>query len=343
MLSRNIDAFQKHELILNEKKPLRKPDLKTKQTVYITLKDVLPVIKSNFDDAEHYPLNDYEQINYSLRYSPRARVRFDHNAKIMDTEGFHVAVEMKHPRVRFGGVVECQSQDDRLIFIQKEKLLIRVEAVEILSGTRDNETDIKVHRLLKADSNDMFDLELFNSGHYQEIARRKTDVDVLTEFLFQDVLDEELELRLMQSYFLASAAIQDCIGQLSEAGFNTWEKLADKVEFFYDAETILVIPELIRILIDEKELSWEIAYDTACRACRYKYHENPKFPVWPIDIFEKNLPRVYQIIHEAHKNFVNYINNHPSLKEQKCWIQLFAPLYDNQVRAEQLQYLLTVA
>ena len=131
-------------------------------------------------------------------------------------------------------------------------------------------------------------------------------VESISEFLYPD--DSQYEgklLRLKQQYFMCSAGVQSALRTFSKLGLS-YDRLPDKVAFHInDTHPTLVIPELMRILMDDKGYGWDEAWDITTRTVSYTNHTtlSEALEKWPVSMVSKLLPRIYMIIEEINKRF----------------------------------------
>ena len=166
-------------------------------------------------------------------------------------------------------------------------------------------------RLWSAKATDEFALEEFNKGSYVEAVGRKVLAENLTKVLYPN--DNTLagkELRLRQQYFFDCCSLADILRRFREDN-DDWSKLPDKA-FIHLNEThpALVIPELMRVLVDELHLEWDAAWDITRRATGYTNHTilPEALEKWPVSMMERLLPRHLQIIYEINGRFLRQIS-----------------------------------
>lgn len=145
------------------------------------------------------------------------------------------------------------------------------------------------------------DMNLFNQGDYMRAIEQNSMAEVITKVLYpSDNHREGKSLRLRQQYFLVSSSIQDIIHRhLSRYG--SLSNLPDKAAIHInDTHPALAIPELMRIMLDECGLGWDEAWDLVTRTVAYTNHTvmSEALEVWPEDLFQSLLPRIYQIVRE---------------------------------------------
>ena len=162
-------------------------------------------------------------------------------------------------------------------------------------------------RLWSAKSAEEFDLDDFNRGEYVEAVVNKVLAENLTKVLYpNDTVSAGKELRLKQEHFFVSCTIQDILRRFKSDG-NAWETFPDKVFLqLNDTHPALVIPELMRLLMDREGLDWEQAWQISGAATGYTNHTilPEALEKWPIPMLEHLLPRHLQIIYEINARFL---------------------------------------
>jgi starch phosphorylase len=158
--------------------------------------------------------------------------------------------------------------------------------------------------------NPEFDINLFNEGDYMRAIEQSAMAEVISKVLYpSDNHPEGKSLRLRQQYFLVSASVQDIIKKhLSEN--DSISSLPDKaVIHVNETHAALVIPELMRILLDECGYSWDDAWSIVTRTVAFTNHTvmSEALEVWPEDIFRMRLPRIYQIVCEINRRLVEHL------------------------------------
>jgi starch phosphorylase len=168
--------------------------------------------------------------------------------------------------------------------------------------------NINTLRLWKAESFKEFDFELFNDQRYEEAVSEKNKADNISRVLYpNDSTEDGKILRLKQQYFFVAASLKDIIGKYKK---NHGEDFTKFPEFhaiqLNDTHPVVAIPELMRLLIDEENISWEIAWDITVKTFSYTNHTilEEALEQWPSSLYKKILPRVYEIIKDIDKRFV---------------------------------------
>ena len=168
-------------------------------------------------------------------------------------------------------------------------------------------------RLWSAKAVDEFDLADFNQGSYVEAVETKVLAENLTKVLYpNDNTMAGKELRLRQQYFFTRCSLADILRRfVDDNGSADWSKLPDKA-FIHLNEThpALVIPELMRVLVDEEGVQWDQAWDITCRTTGYTNHTilPEALEKWPVAMMERLLPRHLQIIYEINGRFLRQIS-----------------------------------
>jgi starch phosphorylase len=162
-------------------------------------------------------------------------------------------------------------------------------------------------RLWSAKAAEEFDLDDFNRGEYVDAVANKVLAENLTKVLYpNDNVFEGKELRLKQQYFFVSCSLQDIVRRFKSDG-NAWDVFPDKVFMqLNDTHPTLVIPELMRLLMDREGLGWEQAWEITTHATGYTNHTilPEALEKWPVSMLERLLPRHLQIIYEINARFL---------------------------------------
>ena len=170
-------------------------------------------------------------------------------------------------------------------------------------------------RLWSAKASRDFELKYFNEGNYIRAVEEKNDSENLSKVLYPDDTTEMgRELRLKQEYFFVSASLQDILKKFSE-DHNRFDQLPNEVAIqLNDTHPSIAIPELMRLLIDEKGIEWEQAWDITVHTFSYTNHtlQPEALETWPVRMFEALLPRHLQIIFEINFRFLRELSQrHP--------------------------------
>ena len=164
-------------------------------------------------------------------------------------------------------------------------------------------------RLWKAEAVDSFDLSTFNSGDYMGAVRQKIESETISKVLYPP--DEKIEgkrLRLMQQFFFTSCSLQDMIRLHIDIRQKPLTEFDDKWTIqLNDTHPSIGIAELMRLLLDEHNLSWDDAWDVTSKTFGYTNHTllPEALERWPLDLFQNLLPRHLEIIYEINERFLD--------------------------------------
>ena len=165
-------------------------------------------------------------------------------------------------------------------------------------------------RLWAAESPDEFNLEIFNRGDYVTAVAEQVHASNLSKVLYpEDSTPQGKELRLSQQYFFTAASIRDFLDQTLPNGFDL-DRLPERVVFqLNDTHPVIGIPELMRILVDERGLLWEDAWDITTKTFAYTCHTlmPEALEVWSVDLVSRLLPRHMEIIYEINARFMTEV------------------------------------
>ncbi|HPQ97359.1 MAG TPA: glycogen/starch/alpha-glucan phosphorylase, partial [Thiolinea sp.] len=166
-------------------------------------------------------------------------------------------------------------------------------------------------RLWKATATDEFNLAEFNAGDYTESVKEKNSAEHISMVLYpNDSSENGKELRLRQQYFLASASLKDAVRIWERDEHTDFRKFArDNVFQMNDTHPTIAVAELMRILMDEKGLGWDDAWQVTTRCMAYTNHTllPEALERWPVHLFERLLPRLLDIIYEINARFLREV------------------------------------
>ena len=238
--------------------------------------------------------------------------------------------------VKFGGNVRVEHKDGRNRFVQENYSSIRAVPYDLpVIGYGNNV--VNTLRIWDAEAIQDFNLDSFDKGEYQKAVEQQNLARTIVEVLYpNDNHYAGKELRLKQQYFFISASIQTALNKFKEANDDLHD-LPKKVTFqLNDTHPTVTVAELMRLLVDEEGLEWDEAWDITCKTCAYTNHTimAEALEKWPIELFSRLLPRVYQIIEEIDRRYVNMIREkYPNNPEK---VKSMAILYDGQVKMAHL-------
>ena len=238
--------------------------------------------------------------------------------------------------VKFGGYVDVEMHNGRQKFVQKGYQSVRAVPYDMPIVGYGNHI-VNTLRIWDAEAINNFNLDSFDKGEYQKAVEQENLARTICEVLYPN--DNHMagkELRLKQQYFFISASVQRAIAKYKET-HDDIRKFHEKVTFqLNDTHPTVAVAELMRILVDEEGLEWDEAWEITRKTCAYTNHTimAEALEKWPIELFSRLLPRVYQIVEVIYRRFVIEIQNKYPGDQEK--IRKMAILYDGQVRMAHL-------
>ena len=234
--------------------------------------------------------------------------------------------------VKFGGYVETEWDGKRNHFVQKGYQSVMAVPYDIpIVGYGNNV--VNSLRIWDAQPVNTFNLSEFDKGDYQKAVEQENLAKTIVEVLYpNDNHYSGKELRLKQQYFFISASVQRAIKKYKEK-HDDIHKFYEKASFqLNDTHPTVAVAELMRILLDEENLEWDEAWESTTKTCAYTNHTimAEALEKWPIELFSRLLPRVYQIVEEINRRFVAQIQQRYPGDNDK--IRRMAIIYDGQVR-----------
>ena len=250
--------------------------------------------------------------------------------------------ELRRPEyakvVKFGGrVVMTADEYGRAKFVQQDYTAVRAVPFDLPIVGYGNGI-VNTLRIWDAEPMEVFQLDSFDKGEYAKAVEQENLARNIVEVLYpNDNHYAGKELRLKQQYFFISASVQEAVEKFMRK-HNDIHQFPEKVTFqLNDTHPTVAVPELMRILLDDYGLGWDEAWDITTRTCAYTNHTimAEALEKWPIDLFSRLLPRVYQIVEEINRRFVaqieaRYANQWGVDVQEK--IRKMAILYDGQVK-----------
>ena len=246
--------------------------------------------------------------------------------------------EIKRPEysaeVRFGGYVAVRKDEKtgRDKFVQEDYQSVLAVPYDLPVVGYGNGI-VNTLRIWDAEAIDTFDLDHFDKGEYQKAVEQQNLARTICEVLYpNDNHYAGKELRLKQQYFFVSASVQRAVLKYMEK-HDDIRGLPDKVCFqLNDTHPTVTVPELMRILLDEYNLEWDDAWDVTTRSCAYTNHTimSEALEKWPLELYSRLLPRIYQITEEINRRFILQIQDkYPGDMEK---VAKMAIIYDGQVK-----------
>jgi len=212
--------------------------------------------------------------------------------------------------IKFNGrVVSFTDEQGKLVFKWVDTKDVVAVAYDVpVPGYKTN--TVNNLRLWEAKPTKEFDFDEFNIGNYVAAVQSKTESENISKVLYpNDTITEGKFLRLRQQYFFVSATLQDIIRRY-HINHKKFDKFSKKVAIqLNDTHPVIAIPELMRILIDENNLSWDDAWDLTSGTFAYTNHTvvPEALEEWSVRIMEELLPRHLQIIYEINRRFLEYV------------------------------------
>ena len=239
--------------------------------------------------------------------------------------------------VKFGGFVRSEvGQDGKVRFVQDgyQSVLATPYDMPVIGY---NNNMVNTLMIWDALPKECFELSSFDKGDYRRAVEQENLARNLVEVLYpNDNHIQGKELRLKQQYFFVSASVQRALDRYKRR-HNDIHKLPEKVAFqLNDTHPTVAVAELMRILIDEEGLSWEEAWEITTKTCAYTNHTimSEALEKWPIEIFSRLLPRIYQIVEEINRRFI--LDIQAKFPNDYHMVEKMAIIYDGQVKMAHL-------
>lgn len=249
---------------------------------------------------------------------------------------FEIRREEYAVEVKFGGYVTMRRENGRDKFVQENYQSVRAVPYDLpIVGYGNN--IVNTLRIWDAEALDTFNLERFDKGDYQRAVEQQNLARTICEVLYpNDNHYAGKELRLKQQYFFVSASVQRAVAKYMEK-HDDIRKIYEKVVFqLNDTHPTVTVAELMRILMDEYNLEWDEAWSITTKTCAYTNHTimSEALEKWPLELFSRLLPRIYQIVEEINRRFQNEIRRLYPGDNRK--IEKMSIVYDGQVKMAHL-------
>jgi len=256
--------------------------------------------------------------------------------------------EFPHPeaavRVAFGGTTESYTDEDGEVrgTWTPAWSVVGVPYNYMVPGYHNGR--VSTLRLWSARARRAFDLQIFNSGQYADAVRAQTFAENISKVLYpEDSTPQGKELRLQQQYFFVACSIRDFIDHVLPPDFDL-RRLPERVMFqLNDTHPVIAVPELMRLLVDEKGFGWDEAWAITRKCFAYTCHTllPEALEVWSVDLLGRLLPRHLEIIYRINDEFLAEVRAaypHDELKVRRMSI-----IAEHPERAVRMAYLATVA
>ena len=259
---------------------------------------------------------------------------------LKDGNPFEIRRDELAKEIRFGGTIKVEKDPEtgRYMYGQKDYESVLAVPYDVPVIGYGNGI-VNTLRIWDAQAITDFQLDRFNRGEYHKAVEQENLAKTIIEVLYPN--DNHMagkELRLKQQYFFVSATLQEAIAKYKRDYENADIKnFHEKVVFqLNDTHPTVAVAELMRLLMDEEGLEWADAWNVVSQCCAYTNHTilSEALEKWDIDLFQRLLPRVYQIIEEINRRFVEEIKERYPDNNDK--IKSMAILYDGKVRMANL-------
>ena len=239
--------------------------------------------------------------------------------------------------VKFGGYVTVKRDENgKDHYVQENYQSVRAVPYD-LPVVGYNNSMVNTLRIWDAEAIDTFSLDSFDKGDYQKAVEQENLARTICEVLYpNDNHYAGKELRLKQQYFFVSASIQRAVKKYMQT-HDDIHKIHEKVCFqMNDTHPTVTVAEFMRILLDEYDLEWGEAWEITNKTCAYTNHTimSEALEKWPLELFSRLLPRIYQIVEEINKRFILEIQaRYPGDYDK---VKSMAIIYDGQVKMAHL-------
>jgi starch phosphorylase len=286
-------------------------------------------------------------IGYGLRYDYGIfKQRIENGYQLEDPDNWLLngnPWEIAHPELSYQVNFEGRAEQVRSRGVTRSEW---VDARSIIGTAHDTPVvgygsyNVNTLRLWMSRATQDFDFEDFNRGSYVEAVEDKVMAENLTKVLYpSDAIYLGRELRLRQQYFFVSCSLQDIFRRF-KADNNDWLAFPDKAFIqMNDTHPAVVVPELMRLLVDEEEVAWDKAWEITVNSTGYTNHTllPEALEKWPVSMFERLLPRHLQIIYEINSQFLRKVaTRYPGDSGRLERMSLIAEYPEKQVRMANL-------
>jgi starch phosphorylase len=286
-------------------------------------------------------------IGYGLRYDYGIfKQRIENGYQLEDPDNWLLngnPWEIAHPELSYQVNFEGRAEQVRSRGVTRSEW---VDARSIIGTAHDTPVvgygsyNVNTLRLWMSRATQDFDFEDFNRGSYVEAVEDKVMAENLTKVLYpSDAIYLGRELRLRQQYFFVSCSLQDIIRRFKTDN-KDWLAFPDKAFIqMNDTHPAVVVPELMRLLVDEEEVSWDKAWEITVNSTGYTNHTllPEALEKWPVSMFERLLPRHLQIIYEINSQFLRKVaTRYPGDSGRLERMSLIAEYPEKQVRMANL-------
>ena len=251
---------------------------------------------------------------------------------LKDGNPFEVRRSEYATEVKVGGYVRTVWENGREHFVQEGYQSVMAVPYDLpIVGYGNNV--VNTLRIWDAQPINTFNLDSFDKGDYQKAVEQENLAKTICDVLYpNDNHYAGKELRLKQQYFFISASVQRAVSKYMEKHEDIRKFYEKNVFQLNDTHPTVAVAELMRILLDDYNLTWEEAWDVTTKTCAYTNHTimAEALEKWPIELFSRLLPRIYQIVEEINRRFLLEIQKKYPGNQEK--IAKMAIIYDGQVK-----------
>jgi len=246
---------------------------------------------------------------------------------------WEIRKESKSVEVKFSGEVNLIEKNGVINVIHKNYESVKAVPYDTPVKGYDNNT-VNTLRLWSAETMDEdFDFSSFSQGDYAKAGEKKYSVEAISQVLYPDDSYEKGKLlRLKQEYFFVSAGLQSILKSYKKKELSFMEFHKHVAVQINDTHPAVAVAELMRLLIDEENLSWDDSWNITTNTMAYTNHTimAEALEKWPVEMFKKLLPRIYMIIEEINRRFCNEVYH----KYNGDWnkVNKMSIIYDGNVR-----------
>ena len=277
---------------------------------------------------------DLPAYGCTLRYEYglfRQKIVDGYQTELPDTwlehgNAWEVARPEEAVKVSFGGDVSTYWEDGRIKVAYSNERTVLAMPYDVPLCGYDSKIINKL-RLWGAQSVTDFNMKAFSAGDYARAIEEKELAGIISKVLYpEDNHTEGKELRLKQQYFLVSATLQWILNEFEMRNGTDWAKLPDKVVIHInDTHPTMAIPEMMRLLMDEKGLGWDEAWEIVTHVFAYTNHTvmSEALEKWPLDLFRRVVPRLYMILEEMNRRLMERVEAfYPGDKGKHDWMAI---------------------
>ena len=258
---------------------------------------------------------------------------------LVDGNPFELRRPEYRKEIKFGGYVNIyKDENGKNQFVQENYQSVYAVPFDVPVVGYGNGI-VNTLRIWDAEPVECFKLDSFDKGEYHKAVEQENLARNIVEVLYpNDNHYAGKELRLKQQYFFISASVQEAVEKYLKK-HNDLRKFHEKVTFqLNDTHPTVAVAELMRILMDENGLSWDEAWEVTTKTCAYTNHTimAEALEKWPIELFSRLLPRIYQIVEEINRRFIIEIETKYAGSDVQEKIRKMAVVYDGQVKMAHL-------